>query len=129
MAESKEKIKKNVLVRVNTKLIQEILNGFSAGSDFQKHFDMEVAKLSDPYVPSDTVAVRKSVFERSTFGSGRLIYEIYGKKDGRNTWNDKTSIFQGRPTRGSNWTPRMLASGGAEKLKKETKKWFASGRS
>jgi len=105
-----------VTVKVNTEAITNLFKSFSPGSALQKFVDMEVVRLSDPFAPSDTTALRKSAFVRTDFGSGRVTYEIYGKPDGRNTWNDETSQFQDRPTRGPYWVKRMLESGGMEKL-------------
>ena len=85
------------------------------GGDLQKFIDSEVVRLSDPYVPSDTATVRKSVFINTKFGNGKVIYSIYGNPDGRNTWNDETSNFQDRPMRGPFWVNRMLDAGGLEK--------------
>jgi len=108
-----------VTVKINTEAIEKLRKSFSPGSDLQKFVDMEVVRLSDPYAPSDTTALRKSAFTRTEFGSGRVTYEIYGKPDGRNTWNDETSQFQGRPTRGRYWVVRMLINGRREKLLRE----------
>ena len=116
------KKEKAVVVKVNTQKIREIKKSFSSGSDLQKFVDMEVVRLSDPYAPSDTTALRKSAFTRTEFGSGRVTYEIYGKPDGRNTWNDETSHFQDRGSkrpRGPYWVKRMLTDGGREKLLRE----------
>jgi hypothetical protein len=108
-----------VTVKVNTEAINKLKNSFGPGSVLQKFVDMEVVRLSDPYAPSDTKALRLSAFTRTEFGSGRVIFEIYGKPDGRNTWNDETSQFQGRPRRGPYWVKRMLDGGGREKLLSE----------
>jgi len=106
-------------VKVNTEAINKLKKSFSPGSSLQKFVDMEVVRMSDPYAPSDTAALRKSAFTRTEFGSGMVIYEIYGKPDGRNTWNDETSLFQDRPRRGPYWVKRMLDGGGREKLLRE----------
>jgi len=105
-----------VTVKVNTEAINKFKKSYGAGSTLQKFVDMEVVRLSDPFAPSDTTALRKSAYTRTDFGSGKVIYEIYGKPNGRNTWNDETSLFQDRPTRGPYWVKRMLESGGMEKL-------------
>ena len=105
-------------IKRNNKEINRILTEFSPGSNLQKYIDMEVARHSDPYVPSDTTTLRKSVFVRTNFGSGEIIYEIYGNPDGKNTWNDTTSKFQDAPIRGAFWVTRMLDAGGAQKLLK-----------
>jgi hypothetical protein len=104
-------------LKVNTAGIRDVVKTFQPGSDLQKFIDMEVARLSDPYAPSDTASLRKSVFVKSAFGSGELTYEIYGKPDGRNTWNDTASKFQDAPMRGSFWVKRMMGAGGREKLR------------
>ena len=105
-----------VKVSINNAAINTIKKTFSPGSNLQKFVDMEVIRLSDPFAPSDTTNLRKSPFIRTDFGSGLVVYEIYGDPDGRNTWNDTTSLFQDRPTRGPFWVERAMNSGGREKL-------------
>ena len=90
--------------------------GLLPKSNVQTLIDTEVVRLSDPYVPSDTTAIRKSVFINTDFGSGKIEYDIYGNVPGRNTWNDTTSEFQDRPRRGPFWTIRMWNDGGKEKV-------------
>jgi hypothetical protein len=109
---------KACILKVNTAVIHDAVKtlGLGIGGDVQKFADMEAARLSDPYAPSDTASLRKSVFARSHFGSGELIYEIYGNADGRNTWNDTTSKFQDAPMRGSYWFKRCMEAGGKDKL-------------
>ena len=109
----------SVKVTVNDKVIKSLIRSLSPGSNLQKLIDMETARLSDPFAPSDTASLRKSVFTKSSFGSGRIVYEIYGRPDGRNTWNDDTSRFQGRPVRGPRWAARAMNAGGREKLQLE----------
>jgi len=109
---------KLVQVKINTPAINIFKKVYSPGGNLQKFIDMEVVRLSEPYTPKDTTALEKSVFINTDFGSGRLVYTIYGNPTSRNTWNDTTSEFQGRPKRGSFWTIRMLADGGGEKLMK-----------
>jgi hypothetical protein len=109
---------KACILKINTAVIRDTVKtlGLGIGGDVQKFADMEIARLSDSYAPSDTASLRKSVFTRTAFGSGKLIYEIYGNADGRNTWNDTTSRFQDAPMRGPHWVTRMLDAGGREKL-------------
>jgi len=90
--------------------------GLQQGGPVQTFIDSEVARLSDPFVPSDTAALRKSVFENSNFGSGEITYSIYGNPNGRNTWNDTTSKFQDSPKRGPFWVARAMEAGGWDKL-------------
>jgi hypothetical protein len=111
-------------VKVNLDIFNNIYELFQPGGELQKFIDMEIARLADDYAPSDTGSLRKSVFIKSTFGNGLLIYEIYGNPDGRNTWNDTTSTFQGAPTRGCCWIPRMLDAGGREKLRLEIQRFI-----
>jgi len=105
-----------VKVKVNTAAMNKLYMSYGKGSALQKFVDMSVARHSDKYAPSDTTALRKSVFINSTFGSGQIIYSIYGNPTGRNTWNDDTSKFQDRPTRGSRWVQRWFNGGGMEVL-------------
>ena len=107
---------KRVTIKVNKAAMNTVMKAYSPGSNLQKFVDMEVIRLSDRYAPSDTTALRKSPFIRTYFGSGQVIYEVYGRRDGRNTWNDTTSLFQDRPMRGSFWTERAMNGGGREKL-------------
>ena len=90
----------------------------------QKLIDSEIVKLADPYVPSDTTAIRKSVFMNTDFGGGKIIYDIYGNSPGRNTWNDTTSRFQDAPTRGPFWVLRMWNQGGKEKVMLAVKRFL-----
>jgi hypothetical protein len=105
-----------VTVKTNLQALEKLKKSYSPGSALQKLVDSEVVRLSDPRAPSDTTALRKSAYIRTEPGSGRVIYEIYGNPEGRNTWNDETSNFQDRPMRGPFWVKRMLEAGGMEKL-------------
>jgi len=116
--------KAKVKVKVNVAVKKKLLAAYSAGSNLQKYIDMSVARHSDKYAPSDTTALRKSVFINSHFGSGQLIYSIYGNPNGRNTWNDDTSHFQDRPIRGSRWVQRWWNGGGKEVLAREIKRFI-----
>jgi len=87
--------------------------------NIQTFIDSEIARLSDPYVPSDTTDTRKSVFLNTAFGSGQLVYSAYGYPEpGRNIWNDEreTVKWQDAPKRGPKWVLRMWAEGGREKV-------------
>ena len=110
---------KLVQVKINTAAIAKYVANFKPGSNLQKFIDQDAARVFDPYVPSDTAAIRRSVFINTDFGSGRLVYTIYGNPKGWNTWNGNngTAVFQGAPKRGAYWTSRALADGGMEKLK------------
>jgi len=103
--------------------VQDFIKGLGLlrNGRVQTYIDTEIVRLADPYVPSDTTFIRKSVFLNTDFGSGLIIYSIYGNPRGRNTYNDVTSVFQdGLPNglRGPYWIHRMLGSGGWEKLEK-----------
>jgi len=106
-------------VKVNLHAKNKLLSSFGNGSPLQKMIDMSVARHSDKYAPSDTTALRKSVFLNTIFGQGYLIYTIYGNPNGRNTWNDDTSLFQDRPIRGPRWVERWWNGGGKEVLELE----------
>jgi hypothetical protein len=93
----------------------------------QKLIDIEIVRLSVPYVPQDTGATEKSVFPNTDFGSGKIVYGIYGYSPGRNTWNDTTSKFQDRPPagkRGPFWALRMWNDGGKEKVMLAVKRFM-----
>jgi len=108
-----------IQVKINTKAKNNLIKTFNPGSNLQKYVDMSVARHSDKYAPSDTESLRKSVFVNTVFGLGRLVYSIYGNPNGRNTWNDDTSLFQDRPTRGPRWAQRWFYGGGKETLSRE----------
>jgi len=116
--------KAKVKVKVNEAVKKKLLAAYSAGSGLQKFIDMSVIRHSDFYAPSDTTALRKSVILNTHIGSGQLIYSIYGNPNGRNTWNDDTSLFQDRPTRGSRWVERWWNGGGKEILLEEIKRFI-----
>jgi len=113
-----------VKIKVNNSAKNKLFASYGKGSNLQKFIDMSVARHSDKYAPSDTTALRKSVFANSNFGSGQIIYSIYGNPTGRNTWNDDTSLFQDRPTRGSRWVQRWFTGGGMEVLDREIKRFI-----
>ena len=117
-------VKVKVKVKNNIQDYIKILGLLPQGK-VQTFIDSEIVRLSDPYVPSDTTALRKSVFTKTDFGSGQIIYSIYGNPTGRNTWNDTTSRFQDAPKRGSFWTMRMLNEGGREKLMLALRRLFS----
>ena len=115
---------KNVTVKVNAKVKQKLINSYSPGSDLQKFVDISVEREVRPFVPQDTTALAKSVILNTDFGSGQLIWSIYGNPDGRNTWNDNTSTFQGAPMRGSRWAERWANGGGREVLSREIRRFI-----
>jgi hypothetical protein len=108
----------NPRVKISGPKVQDYIKtlGLLPKGKIQTFIDSEIARLADPFVPSDTTAVRKSVFKNTDFGSGEIVYSIYGNPDGRNTYEDTTSKFQDAPKRGSFWIHRMLNEGGREKL-------------
>ena len=114
-------------VKVNTQAKNKLISSFKPGSDLQKYIDLSVTRHSDKYAPSDTTALRKSVFINTIFGNGLLIYSIYGNPNGRNTWNDDTSLFQDRPIRGPRWVERWWNNGGKEILELEVKRFMGGG--
>lgn len=90
--------------------------GLARGGLVQQFIDAEIARLSDPYVPSDTTGTRKSVFRLTNFGSGKVVYQAYGKEGGRTIWNDTrdTVKWQDAPRRGPFWVLRMWEAGGRD---------------
>jgi hypothetical protein len=105
-------------VKISGPKVQEYIKtlGLLPKGKVQTFIDSEIVRLADSFVPSDTTATRKSVFINPDFGSGKIIYSIYGDPNGRNTYNDTTSKFQGAPKRGPFWVHRMLDAGGREKV-------------
>jgi hypothetical protein len=93
----------------------------------QTFIDMEIARLSDPYVPNDTGYTRKSVFVNSHFGSGEIIYDAYRVRGGKTIWDDETLNFQDAPDRGVKWVLRMWANGGKAKILREANALAARG--
>jgi hypothetical protein len=92
--------------------------GFGIGGKVQKLIDSEVVSKADDFAPSDTTETRKSVYKRTKFGSGKIIYDIYGNVPGRNIWNDtrENVHWQDAPLRGPFWVLRMWAAGGKESV-------------
>ena len=109
-----------VRVRKISPVINRLRATYSPGSNLQKFIDMEAIRITDPFVPVDTTALKKSPMVKTEFGSGQIIYEIYGNPHGRNSWNDTTSRFQGGihagGKRGSYWVQRAMNEGGRERL-------------
>jgi hypothetical protein len=105
-------------VKIEGPKVQDYIRslGLLPKGNIQTFIDTEIVRLADSYAPSDTTALRKSVYEKTDFGSGEVVYSVYGNPNGKNTYEDTTSSFQGAPRRGSFWIHRMLDAGGREKL-------------
>jgi hypothetical protein len=101
--------------------------GLGEGERVQTFIDMEIARLSDPYVPNDSGFTRKSVFANSRFGSGELVYDAYRTRGGKTIWDDETLTFQDAPVRGVLWALRMWGNGGKEKIMREANALAARG--
>jgi len=97
--------------------------GLLSGGPVQTFIDSDVARLVDPYVPSDTGYTRKSVFMITNFGSGLVEYSIYH----RNMYVNTASEFQDAPKRGAWWVHRMFNAGGREKLKEGVRRILNGG--
>jgi hypothetical protein len=106
------KAQKQVQLKINAKVKNALIKSFSPGSNLQKFIDMDAARIIDKYVPSDTASMRKSVFVRSPFGMGQLIYGGYYE----GMYFDTKPVYQDRPLRGARWAERAMDSGGREKL-------------
>jgi hypothetical protein len=108
----------NPQVKIKGPKVQDYIRslGLLPKGKVQAFMDSEIVRLADPFVPSDTAALRKSPFVKTNFGSGEVVYSIYGDPNGRNTYNDTASKFQGAPKRGPFWIHRMLDAGGREKI-------------
>jgi hypothetical protein len=113
-------------VKIEFPKVQEYIKtlGLLPKGKVQKLIDSEIVLGSDPYVPSDTTYTRKSVFELTEFGSGKIKYSAYGNAPGRNIWNDTASKFQDAPKRGPFWVLRFWDAGGKEKIMLTVKRFL-----
>jgi hypothetical protein len=100
--------------------------GLTKGGSVQKFIDSEIIRLSDPYVPSDTTATRKSVFINTDTGSGKIIYDAYytNAEKTKTIWSDEKIRFQDAPMRGCRWTLRMWEQGGRERIIREVNNYI-----
>jgi hypothetical protein len=89
----------------------------------QTFIDIEMARLADPKVPSDTTHTRKSVFLNTIFGLGKIIYDVYY----RFMYEDTSRRYQDAPMRGAFWVHRMLNEGSREKIIMAVKRLLARG--
>lgn len=57
--------------------LQVLLNarGLEVQGEVQKFIDSEVLRLTDPYVPLDTSALKKSGTQHTKIGSGEVVYK------------------------------------------------------
>ncbi len=115
--------------------------GFEEGGEVQRFIDSEVIRLSDPYVPFQTGALKSSALQYTHVGSGVVTYhtpyahfqwvgrvmrwptgtgttyapqgehKVYSTIPGRSELT-----YQGAPRRGKEWVKRMIEDGGMDKL-------------
>lgn len=101
--------------------------GMQARGEVQKYVDSEVLRLSDPYLPFQTGALKKSGISGTKIGSGTVVWNspyakflYYGKvmvgKYSRSAWaregepkevTSKPLQYHGGPQRGAFWFERM----------------------
>lgn len=78
--------------------------GLEAGGKVQKFIDSEVLRVTDPYVPMDTGALKSSGIRNTTIGEGKVIYRTpYARK----LYYNPQFNYQGAPMRGGKWFERM----------------------
>lgn len=84
--------------------------GLEPGGKVQKVIDSEVLRRSDPYVPMDTGALKKSGILGTKIGSGEVIYNaIYARRHYyHNAGKGKQGTSKGG-LRGKLWFERMKA--------------------
>lgn len=76
--------------------------GLNPGGRVQKFIDSEVLRRTDPYVPMDTGALKRSGIQHTKVGSGEVIYKTpYARR--------QYFTNQGDGLRGSRWFERMKA--------------------
>ena len=115
--------------------------GFEEGGEVQQFIDSEVIRLSDPYVPFQTGALKNSALQYTRIGSGVVTYrtpyahfqwvgrvmrwptgtgttyaprgehKVYSTIPGRSQLT-----YRGAPMRGKEWVRRMIEDGGIDKL-------------
>lgn len=113
-------------MQLNTRLqiynLQKSLasRGIEAHGRAQKFLDEEVLKTSEPYVPMDTGALKKSGINGTVIGSGKLVYnspyaryQYYGKlmvgKAPKTLTNIPLQYHSGDSRRGAFWFERAKA--------------------
>ena len=86
-------------------------HGLEKGGAVQRYIDGEVIRMSEPYVPLDTGALKESPYTCSPPGEGRVVYGVdYARKQ----------YFENKGDgglRGARWFERMKADRGEEILR------------
>lgn len=76
--------------------------GLQEQGEVQRYIDSEVLRLTDPYVPMDTGALKRSGTQHTKIGSGKVVYKTpYAR---RQYFKNK-----GNGLRGKQWFHRMKA--------------------
>lgn len=93
-------------------------HGLNKGGKVQKTIDSEVLRRSDPYVPMDTGALKKSGILGTQIGSGEVVYNaVYADENYyHNAGKGKQGTAKGG-LRGKFWFERMKADHLADILK------------
>lgn len=105
--------KTKFLINETQKLIAK--RGLEVGGEVQKYIDSEVLRLTDPYVPMDTGALKESGIRHTKVGSGKVVYKTpYAR---RQYFENK-----GNGLRGKQWFERMKADHRDEILRGAAKK-------
>lgn len=77
--------------------------GLEVKGEVQKFIDSEVLRLTEPYVPLDTGALKQSGIQHTKIGSGNVIYRTpYARK--------QYFANKGSGLRGKQWFSRMKAN-------------------
>lgn len=80
--------------------------GLQKQGEVQRFIDSEVLRLTDPYVPFDTGALKSSGTRHTKVGSGNVRYRTpYARK----MYYNPQYNFAGAPMRGGKWFERMKA--------------------
>ena len=89
--------------------------GLGRGGRVQQFVDSEVLRLTDPYVPVQTGALKKSGITGTVVGSGEVVYKAPHAR--RNYYTNRGRGKQGTQKgglRGRYWFARMKADHGGE---------------
>lgn len=93
-------------MRIELKKLESLLSkrGLAERGAVQRYIDNEVLKLTDPYVPMDTGALKSSGVRHTSIGSGEVKYKT---PYARRLYYNPQYNYDGAPKRGGRWFERM----------------------
>lgn len=96
----------NVKITMNELEQLIVERGLESNGKVQQFIDSEVMRLTDPYVPMDSGALKRSVIEHTKVGSGEVNYRT---PYARRLYYNPQYTYAGAPMRGGRWFERMKA--------------------